>query len=163
MSNYETYAKYYKQWLAIWKEQSEEVITATALIRAMECTNGCVQYAFRDEDSTALDIDQTRLCMKTSMSAIKTKVLPIPGEEDLHMPEEAIPLMNEAREAYQKMKTGDEDAYDKFYALSTAHFHVIGEEKMEKAFEYFRYHFTNVFTEHFINLGEDYVWYAANY
>lgn len=163
MSNYETYATFYKKWLAIWKEQSEEVLTATALIRAMECTNGCVQYAFRDEDPGALSIEQTRLCMKTSMSAIKTKVLPIPGEEDLVMPEEAIPLMNDARAAYQKMKTGDPAGYDEFYGLSTAHFHILGEERMEKAFEFFRHHFTDVFTEKFISLGEDYVWYAAQY
>ena len=163
MSNYETYAKYYKKWLKVWQEQTPEVIEATALIRAMECTNGCVQHAFRDNEEYALDIDQTRLAMKTSMSAIKTKVLPVPGEEDIIMPDAAIPLMEEARKSYQKMKTGDQEAYNEFYALSTAHFHVIGEEIMEKAFEYFRYHYTDVFTERFINYGEDYVWYAANY
>jgi len=157
------YVEYYKKWLKIWESQTPEVIKATALIRAMECTNGCVQHAFRDNDEAALDIDQTRLAMKTSMSAIKTKVLPVPGEEDITMPEEAIPLMEEARKSYQKMKTDDPDAYDEFYALSTAHFHVIGEELMEQAFEYFRYHYTDIFTERFIDYGQNYVWYAAQY
>ena len=68
------------------------------------------------------------------MSAIKTKVLDIPGEEPMVFPEEAQPLMEEAREYYQKMKTGDDDAYNQFYALSTAHFHVLGEDRMEQGF-----------------------------
>ena len=27
--------------------QTEEVLDATALVRVMECTNGCVQHAFK--------------------------------------------------------------------------------------------------------------------
>ncbi len=154
---------YYDKWYKIWAEQSEEVLTATALIRAMECTNGCVQYAHRGEASNALSIEQTRLAMKTSMSAIKTKILPIPGEEDLVMPDEAIPLMEQARDLYQKMKTRDEAAYDEFYALSTAHFHVLGQDRMENAFEYFRYHFTDIFTEEFISAGEDYIYWISGW
>lgn len=155
--------EYYAKWYEVWNKQSEEVLMSTALIRAMECTNGCVQYAFRDEQPDALSIEQTRLAMKTSMSAIKTKVLPIPGEEPFSMPLDATGLMEEARDLYQKMKTGNEAAHDEFYALSTAHFHVLGEERMEKAFEFFRYHFTDVFTEHFIALGEDYIWWISNF
>lgn len=158
-----SYQRHYDKWYKIWEAQSPEVIEATALIRAMECTNGCVQHAFRDGDEYALDIDQTRLAMKTSMSAIKTKILPIPGEEVISMPLAAMPLMEEARAAYQKMKTGDEEAFAEFHGLSTSHFHVIGEEIMEQAFEYFRYHFTDVFTERFIALGEDYVWWIGGY
>ena len=48
-------------------------------------------------------------------------------------------------------------------ALSTAHFHVLGEDRMEKAFEYFRYHFTDVFTERFIAAGEDYIWWISDF
>lgn len=159
----EAYTRYYTHWREVWSKQSEEVLMATALVRAMECTNGCVQYAMRGEEPDALDIEQTRLCMRTSMGAIKSKVLPIPGEEDMVFPDEAQPLMEEARTYYQKMKTGDDDAYNQFYALSTAHFHVLGEERMEKAFEYFRYHFTDIFTEHFIAAGEDYIWWVSGF
>ena len=41
---------YYQYWKDIWLSQSPEVLDATALIRVIECTNGCVQYAFRDGD-----------------------------------------------------------------------------------------------------------------
>lgn len=154
---------YYDKWYKIWSEQSEEVLMATALVRAMECTNGCVQYAFRDQAEGALSTEQTRLAMKTSMTAIKTKVLSIPGEEDFAFPEDAVPLMDDARDLYQKMKARDDAAYDEFYALSTAHFHVLGEERMEQAFEYFRYHFTDVFTNAFIHAGEYYIWSIAGW
>ena len=159
----EAYRQYYAKWHEVWSKQSEEVLMATALVRAMECTNGCVQYAMRGNDPGALSIEDTRVAMKTSMSAIKTKVLDIPGEEPMVFPEDAQPLMEEAREYYQKMKTGDDDAYNQFYALSTAHFHVLGEDRMEQAFEYFRYHFTDIFTEKFIYAGEDYIWWVAGF
>ena len=43
---------YYQYWKDIWLSQSPEVLDATALIRVIECTNGCVQYAFRDGDES---------------------------------------------------------------------------------------------------------------
>ena len=65
--------QYYKYWLDIWKTQTTEVLDATALIRVIECTNGCVQHAFRDGDERALSVEQSRECMKLSMSTIKSK------------------------------------------------------------------------------------------
>ena len=70
--------QYYKYWKDVWSSQSEEVLDATALIRVMECTNGCVQHAFRDGDERALSVEQSRECMKLSMGTIKSKVLPLP-------------------------------------------------------------------------------------
>ena len=52
--------------------------------------------------------------------------------------------MDEARQLYQKMKTRDEAAYDEFFALSTAHFHVLGKEIIDEKFAFFRKHFENV-------------------
>ena len=58
---------YYVKWKVIWESQTEEVLDATALIRALECTNGCVQHAFRGESERALTLEQTRDCMKLSI------------------------------------------------------------------------------------------------
>lgn len=154
---------YYDKWYKIWSAQSQEVLEATALIRVMECTNGCVQYGYRRESPRALSIEQTRECMKVSMSAIKTKRLPLPTGEVIDMPEEAIPLMDEARQLYQKMKTRDEAAYDEFFALSTAHFHVLGKEIIDEKFAFFRKHFENVFTNYWIEAGEEYIYEAAGF
>ena len=101
--------------------------------------------------------------MKVSMGAIKSKRLPLPTGEVIEMPEEAIPLMNEARQLYQKMKTRDEAAYDEFFALSTAHFHVLGKELIDEKFAFFRKHFEDVFTEYWISCGEEYIYEAGHF
>ena len=153
---------FYEKWYKIWSECTPEVLDATAIIRVMECTNGCVQYAFRGETARALSVDQTRLAMKTSMSAIKTKKLPLPTGEVIQMPDEAIPLMDEARDLYQKMKTRDIDAYDEFFALSTAHFHVLGKEIIDEKFAFLTEHFGDVFTEYWIDRGREYIYDALS-
>jgi hypothetical protein len=96
--------------------------------------------------------------MKVSMGAIKSKKLPLPTGEVIHMPEGAIPLMNEARDLYQKMKARDDAAYDEFFALSTAHFHVLGKELIDEKFAFLTEHFGNVFTEYWIDRGREYIY-----
>ena len=163
MPEHNEHPGFYEKWYKIWSSQSPEVLDATAIIRVMECTNGCVQWAFRGKSPNALSVEQTRECMKVSMSAIKTKRLPLPTGEVIEMPEEAIPLMDEARDLYQKMKTQDKDAYDEFFALSTAHFHVLGEKVIDEKFAFFRKHFEDVFTDYWIGKGEDYIYDAGNF
>ena len=80
--------QYYKYWKDLWSMQTEEVLDATALVRVMECTNGCVQHAFRDSDERALSVEQSRECMKLSMSTIKSKVLPLPDGTEIALPKE---------------------------------------------------------------------------
>jgi hypothetical protein len=119
--------QYYKYWKDIWSSQSQEVLDATALIRVVECTNGCIQHAFRDEDERALSVEQTRECMKLSMGTIKNKVLPLPdGRTKVILPEECHEIMNTARDLYVRgFKQGDEEALEEFFALSKAHFQVM--------------------------------------
>ena len=81
MINHGEHPGFYDKWYKIWSECSKEVLEATALIRVMECTNGCVQYGYRSESPNALSIEQTRECMRVSMGAIKSKVLPLPNGE----------------------------------------------------------------------------------
>ena len=163
MHEHNEHPGFYAKWYKIWSEQTPEVLDATAIIRVMECTNGCVQYGFRGESPNALSVEQTRECMKVSMGAIKSKKLPLPTGEVIYMPEGAIPLMDEARDLYQKMKTRDIDAYDEFFALSTAHFHVLGKEIIDEKFAFLREQFSNVFTEYWIQRGEEYIYDASNF
>jgi len=97
------------------------------------------------------------------MGAIKSKRLPLPTGEIIEMPEDAIAPMEEARRLYQKMKTKDVDAFDEFFALSTAHFHVLGKELIDRQFAFFREHFTDVFTEYWIDRGEEYIYEAGGF
>ena len=51
-----------------------------ALLRVIECSNGIIQYKFRDEDEDALSVEETRDAMKFSMGCMKTMKIPL-GEE----------------------------------------------------------------------------------
>ncbi len=152
--------QYYKYWKDIWSSQSEEVLDATALIRVVECTNGCVQHAFRDGDERALSVEQSRECMKLSMGTIKNKVLPLPdGRTKVILPEECHEIMNTARDLYVRgFKQGDEEALDEFFALSKAHFQVLGRQLIDEKFRFFAEHFEDLFTPYWIMMGRMYIY-----
>jgi len=152
--------QYYKYWKDIWSSQSEEVLDATALIRVVECTNGCVQHAFRDGDERALSVEQSRECMKLSMGTIKNKVLPLPdGRTKVILPEECHEIMNTARDLYVRgFKQGDEEALEEFFALSKAHFQVLGRQLIDEKFIFFAEHFEDVFTSYWIMMGRMYIY-----
>ena len=152
--------QYYKYWRDIWRSQSEEVLDATALIRVVECTNGCIQHAFRDEDERALSVEQTRECMKLSMGTIKNKVLPLPdGRTKVILPEECHEIMNTARDLYVRgFKQGDEEALEEFFALSKAHFQVLGRQLIDDKFRFFAEHFEDMFTSYWIMMGRMYIY-----
>jgi len=151
--------QYYKYWKDIWSSQSETVLDATALIRVLECTNGCVQYAFRDGASRALPLEQTRDCMKLSMGTMKTKVLPLPDGTDMPLPKECHEIMDTARDLYiSGFKQGDDDALEEFYALSKAHFQVLGKKRIDEKFEFLTEHFEDLFTSYWIGVGRQYIY-----
>ena len=151
--------QYYKYWLDIWKTQTTEVLDATALIRVIECTNGCVQHAFRDGDERALSVEKSRECMKISMGTIKSKVLSLPDGTDIVLPKECYGIMNEARDLYVRgFKQGDEEALEEFFALSKAHFKVLGRKIIDEKFQFFSEHFEDVFTSYWIMMGRMYIY-----
>jgi hypothetical protein len=151
--------QYYKYWLDIWKSQTEEVLDATALIRVIECTNGCVQYAFRRKDENALSIEQTRECMKISMGTIKNKMLPLPDGTEVVLPKACHGIMKEARDLYIRgYKQGDDEAMDEFFALSKSHFKVLGRQIIDEKFRFFSEHFEDVFTTYWIAVGRKYIY-----
>ena len=155
----QTNNQYYKYWYDLWSSQSEEVLDATALIRVMECTNGCIQHAFRDGDKRALSVEQSRKCMKLSMGTIKNKVLPLPDGTEIVLPKECHGIMNEARDLYVRgFKQGDEEALEEFFACSKAHFQVLGRKLIDEKFRFFSEHFEEVFTSYWIMMGRMYIY-----
>ena len=150
---------YYNKWKKIWESQTEEVLNATALIRVLECTNGCVQYAFRDGAENALSVEQSRECMKLSMGTIKNKVLPLPDGTSLFLPKSCHSLMDDARDLYIRgFKQGDDDALEEFYSLSKSHFQVLGKKNIDEKFEFLTNNFENIFTEYWISVGKRYIY-----
>lgn len=151
--------EYYDKWYERWSSYSEEVLDVTALIRAIECTNGCIQWAFRDGDEKAPPIEKTREAMKLSMGVMKNKVLPYPDGSAFVLPEEVVPIVDETRDIYIRgFKQGDEEAYQEFMGLSKSHFTVMGKIRMDIAFERVKEHFTDTFTEYWIDMGKKYVY-----
>lgn len=157
--------KYYDKWYKIWSEQSDETLEITALVRSIECVNGCIQYAYRDNVPQALPLEQTRECMKLSMGVMKNKRLELPtGRHVLLIPPHIHPLMDRSRDIYiNAFKKGDEDALDEFYGLSKSHFVVIGKERIDRQYDFVRKHFTDLFTELWIQQGQRYIYSVAEF
>lgn len=106
-----------------------------AVLRVMECTNGCIQYAYRDQKPYALSLDDTRKAMKFSMSCMKNMSIPL-KEEIITFAPETEEICREVRELYIKgFKQGDDEAYEEFMNSSDACVNAIGKERIVKARE----------------------------
>lgn len=155
---------YYTKWRNRWESQTEEVLDATALIRALECTNGCIQHAFRGESENALPLEETRECMKLSMGTIKNKVLPLPDGSEVVLPKSCHNIMDEARDLYVRgFKQNDDDALEEFYALSKTHFQVIGKERIDEKFKFLDEHFVDLLTPYWLLMGKMYIYSVGDF
>ena len=157
-SDNEQFQTWVNEYIQVWSQQTPEALDSVALIRALECTNGCTQYAFRLEEPYALGLEQTRLCMSTSMSAIKSKKLKLNNGDVIKFDPSIHDLLDEVRDIYvDGFKKGDRNRMMQFYAQSVAQFYVLGRERLEKQLEFIREHFEDVFTDRFLTLGKYYI------
>ena len=141
-----------------WSEISSQGLDHVALIRCIECTNGCVQYAFRDGSDKALSVEQTREAMKTSMSFIKTKSLTLPNNQTINALPEIHDLMDETRTLYiEGFKKGNPEMTKEFFASSVAQLYVCGKERIVKQMKFVKEHFTDTFTEFWLTMGLSYM------
>lgn len=141
-----------------WIKYSDECLNDLALIRVIECTNGCVQYAFRDKVSYALSVEQSRECMKLSMGFIKNKSLTLPTGEIIDVNPDIHPLMEKVRDMYlDGFKRNMPHRIMEFYAQSTAQFYACGRQRLEDKLEFVKNHFSDIFTNSFLNHGRDYM------
>ena len=122
-----------KDWKTLYSNLPSEELDKIAILRVMECTNGIIQYAHRDNASYKLSIEETRRAMKFSMSSIKNLKIPL-KEETLTFAPETQELLCEAREYYTKgMKRNDDDAYAEFMRISRESARACGLERIFKA------------------------------
>ncbi|MCH4902919.1 hypothetical protein GSN00_00545 [Cylindrospermopsis raciborskii CHAB3438] len=153
------FKSFVEKWENIWRNQSDIGKYHSALIRALECTNGCVQYAYRDQKPFALSIEQTRLSMKTSMGIIKNKKLSLKNGDILEFDPSIHDLIDEVRDIYiAGFKENDDDKVKEFYAQSVAQFFVLGSDCIDNAFQFVVDNFAHVFTIEFIERGKSYVY-----
>jgi hypothetical protein len=161
-SNNDTFKSYVAKWESVWRRQSETGKQHAALIRAIECTNGCIQYAYRD-GVTDLSLDQTRECMKLSMSAIKNKQITLKNGETIGFDPTIHDILDETRDIYiAGFKHGDDEKLMEFYAQSVAIFYVLGRDRIDDAFQIVVDNFTDVFTLPWIDKGRSYVYRYLN-
>jgi hypothetical protein len=151
------------QWENIWRSMSDIGKYHSALIRAVECTNGCVQYAYREQQSFALPIEKTRECMKTSMRIINHKKINLKDGSIIEFDSSIHDVIDNVRDIYiAGFKNNDEEKLMEFYAQSLAHFFVLGPERIDDAFQVVANNFSGIFTIDFIERGRSYVYKYLN-
>ena len=120
-------------WDARFAELPDAEKDKIALLRVIECSNGCIQHKFRDEDEDALSVEESRDAMKFSMSAIKTMEIPL-GEEVITFAPETAELFTEMRRLYiSGVKQNNQADYDEFLKGSKANLLAVGKERILEA------------------------------
>lgn len=157
------FKRYVGYWENVWRNQSEIAKSHSALIRAIECTNGCVQYAYRNKEPFSLSVDKTRECMKKSMKIIKNKKVILKNGDILEFDSSIHDLIDNIRDIYiAGFKKNDQEKLMEFYAQSLAHFFILGPERIDDAFQIVLTNFSNVFTIDFIERGRSYIYKYLN-
>jgi len=120
-------------WKKLYSDLPVEELDKIALLRVMECTNGIIQFAFRDGEDYALPLEETRRAMKFSMGCIKRMEIPLKEETIVFAPE-TQELMRQARDFYVRgMKQGDDEAYAEFMKISEVTAQVCGIDRLIQA------------------------------
>ena len=109
-----------KDWLELYEALPSEELDKIAVLRIMECTNGIIQYAHRDDADYKLSIEDTRKAMNFSMGSIKRMEIKL-TDETIKFAPETEELMRQARELYiNGVKKGSDDDYSEFMEISSA-------------------------------------------
>ena len=119
-----------KDWDFIFQALPDEEQDKLALLRLIECSNGCIQHSFRNGDVDALSPEETRKAMKFSMSCMKTQSIPL-GDEVIVFAPETAEIMREVRELYiSGFKQQNDEDYEEFMRASVANLNAIGKERI---------------------------------
>ncbi|MEB3228086.1 MAG: hypothetical protein VKJ27_06860 [Synechocystis sp.] len=135
-----------------------EELDKLALLRVLEVTNGCLQWAFRRQDEQALSVEQTRACMQVVIGFIKEKKIVYPNKKSLTFSPEVMELIETGTLLYrQAFKQNLETAKADYFVYSTAQFIVYGRQRIEWAEAEVKTHFTDLFSDYFVGRGQNYI------
>jgi hypothetical protein len=143
-----------RDWKQTFEALTEEQKNNLALLRVMECSNGIIQYAYRDQADYALSIEDTRRAMKFSMGCIKRMEIPL-GETTITFGGDLKEIFGEIRDLYQSGKTNQED-FDEFMRISIIMYNVLGKERVQEAQKVLSRHITEIAPEH-LQWGVNYI------
>ncbi len=107
-------------WTELFESLPPEELDALAVLRIIETSNGCIQFAFRDKTPDALSVEDTRKAMSFSMSSIKRMQIVL-EDGTIDFSDTTKEIMGRVRDLYLKgMKRGDDEAYENFLDASHA-------------------------------------------
>lgn len=135
-----------------------EELDKLAILRVIEVTNGCTQWAFRRHDEQALSAEQTRQCMQVVIGFMNDQQIHLPSGQTLGFSPTTQQLMSDVRLLYQEaFKQNKADALQEFHAHSTAHFLIYGHHRIEAAMQLVKEEFETLFSPYFIQKGRSYI------
>jgi len=143
-----------RDWQETFEALTEEQKNKLAILRVMECSNGLIQYAYRDQANHALSIEDTRRAMKFSMGCIKKMEIPL-GETTITFGDDLKEIFGEIRDLYQSGKTNKKD-FDEFMKISIIMYNVLGKERIQEAQKVLSQHITEIAPEH-LQWGANYI------
>lgn len=122
-----------KDWDALFNQLPSEELDKVALLRIIECSNGVIQYSYRDSQPWALSLEDTRKAMKYSMGCMKTMSIPLKNETIVFAPE-TQELLKQVREIYiSGAKNNVEEDWIEFLRASKANLLAAGKDRIIKA------------------------------
>ena len=122
-----------KDWNTIFNNLPDSEKDKVAILRVMECSNGVMQYAYRDKQIFAYSTYETRKAMKFSMSCIKRMQIPL-KEETIAFEPETEKLLREVRDIYiSGFKNGNDDDMNEYLRSSGECIRALGRERIVKA------------------------------
>ncbi len=129
-----------------------------AILRVLEVTNGCTQWAFRRQDPECLSVEQTRECMRIVIGYIGEKQIDLPKGESIRFSSDIEHLIEEGRTLYRDaFKNNVAEARKTYFAYSAAQFLVYGRDRLQMADQLVRQEFEPLFTEYYIDKGHRYI------
>ena len=122
-----------KNWDEVFGSLPDSEKNKVALLRVIECSNGVVQYMFRDQEPDALTIDETRQIMKFSMGCMKTMSIPLKANT-ITFEKETEEILREVRELYiSGFKNGNKEDFDEFLKASKSNLNAVGPKRILEA------------------------------
>ena len=145
-----------RNWQKTFEALTEEQKNKLAILRVMECSNGLIQYAFRDNAPHALSPEDTRRAMKFSMGCIKRMEIPL-GEEVITFDDNLKEIFGEIRDLYVSgAKNGNDEDFQEFMRISIIMYNVLGKERIQEAQKVLSQHITEIAPEH-LQWGSNYI------
>jgi len=120
-------------WTNVFDTCTNEELDKLALLRIIECSNGIIQYMYRDQAPDALTLEETREAMGFSMSSIKRMKIVLENEI-IEFSDDTKKIMAEVRDLYiSGMKRNNDEDYAEFLVASLACLQACGIERLQAA------------------------------